>query len=150
MAKRRKTGAYNNQRWYREFLKSVDQGMIAAAEILRAAVVDKFVPGESGELGYIHGDYATGAASDVQIGAPYTREGIRRIRVFTNAERDGRPYPFFWEFGHLDMAPRPFFRDSMEEVASRVAPLMARQITAGSRQVGARTTAGQIELAREL
>jgi hypothetical protein len=148
MAKRgRKTGAYNNQHWYRQFLKSVDRGMVAAAELLQEAVIDKF---ESRDLGYIHGEYATGAAADVQIGAPYTRQGIRRIRVFTAAERDGRPYPFFWEFGHLKMEPRPFFRDSMEEVASRVAPLMARQITAGSRQVGARTTAGQIELAQEL
>jgi hypothetical protein len=100
----------------------VDEAVLAGAAVVQAAVVEKFAERNQG---YKDGKYATGAAATIEIGPLYTRRGVRRADVFTEAFREGKDgpafYPAFWEFGHLNV-----FTLEYERVET-FAPVMAEQ-----------------------
>lgn len=94
-------------------------GLRAAARVQQAALEAEFA---SRGFGYIHGLYATGEASNIQISDIQTKSGQLKIQVYTAAERDGRPYPYFWEFGHNNRFTgqperQPIFQPVLEETA---------------------------------
>lgn len=96
-------------------------GLRAAARVQQAALEAEFA---SRGYGYIHGLYATGEASNIQISDINTQSGELKIQVYTDAERDGRPYPFFWEFGHQNKFTgqtehQPIFQPVLEETAQQ-------------------------------
>ena len=94
-------------------------GLRAAARVQQEALQAEFA---SRGFGYIHGLYATGDASNIKIGDVRTKSGELKIQVYTEAERDGRPYPYFWEFGHQNRFTgqpehQPIFQPVLEETA---------------------------------
>jgi hypothetical protein len=99
--------------------KAYDAGLRAAARVQQAALVAEFA---SRGYGYLNGDYATGRASFIQVGEILAGSGVRRIQVYTDANRNGRPYPFFWEFGHNNPFTKrpehqPIFQPVLEATA---------------------------------
>ena len=108
-----------------ELRRLTDEGVLAGAVVVQRALKDRFA--ERGG-GYLHGKWATGYAADIQVGPLYTRRGVRRADVYTEAHRDGEDgpafYPAFWEFGHYNI-----FTGEDERVPT-FAPVMMEQIGA--------------------
>lgn len=93
-----------NARRDAELRAMIDDGVMAGAEVMAEAVRGKF---EDRDLGYLHGEFATGEAANIQIDGPYTRRGVRRADVYSPAKREGEDgpafYPAMWEFGHYNL-----------------------------------------------
>lgn len=110
----------------RELSQAFEAAILAGAKKQRQAVKEEFAV--SGQ-GFIHGDFATGEAANIQL-APITREDGRVFGgAYTDATRtepnkdgstspftafgvgntggmtlpQGSPYPLFWEFGHYNI-----------------------------------------------
>lgn len=122
----------------RELRALIDEGVMAGAEVMRDAVRDKF---EDRDLGYLHGEFATGEAANIQIDGPYTKRGVRRADVYSPAKREGENgpafYPAMWEFGHYNLWIDPrgqtfvrveTFAPALYENLNSIAGVMARAI----------------------
>ena len=122
-----------NSRRSREVLKAVDAGVIAGAEAMANAVLEYWIA-NAAFPGYTTGDYAKGNAADIQVSPVYTKRGKRQADVYSAANRDGEPYPAYWELGHNNLfTGNPeerveIWRPALEQHADRVGNVMARQI----------------------
>jgi hypothetical protein len=152
MAARRRGKYTRNPRRSREILAAIDAGVLAAAERYREAVLeywDSVAPmSDNGALGYISGEYAMGPASDLKITEVRTSRGKRVADVYSDAERDGHPYPVYWELGHDNYFTKnhevmPIFGPALMFYRSDIVGAMGRQIAArfytGERKGATRT-----------
>lgn len=85
--------------------------------------------------GYTSGDFATGNAADIQITPVYTKRGKRQADVYSAANRDGVPYPAYWELGHDNQITGKYeqveiWRPALEQHADQVGGVIKRQIMA--------------------
>lgn len=115
----------------------IDDGILAGAEAMAEAVREKFAERNNG---FIHGEFATGAAADIEVGPLYTQGGVRRADVFTAAFRDGEDgpayYPAMWEFGHMNHFTQQYervetFGPALAENRDHISGVMARMIGLG-------------------
>lgn len=128
----------------RELNEAFEAAILAGAKKQQKAVQAEFaLHGQ----GYVHGNFATGKASNIQL-APITRVDGRVFGgAYTDATREqrdendpispfkafegetgggsmpsGSPYPLFWEFGHTNVYTRgfvhqPVFQPALERSA---------------------------------
>ena len=149
-----------NKRRDKQTIAAMDKALMVAAQRLYERVEEEFL---SRGGGFKHGFYAKGATLDgLQIGAP-SREGgsigsaartiggKRAIRVFTDAERDGRPYPLFWEVGHENYVTgntekEPVFSVVLEESRNDIIDSIISARPFGTRRSAGAIGAGGIEV----
>jgi hypothetical protein len=137
----RRKGKYTkNPRRDREIIAAIDAGVMAAAEKYREEVIEYWISevgfGVNGHLGYTpEGMSATGTASDIKIGPIERRKGKRVADVYSPGERDGEPYPAFWELGHNNKftnqkEEQPIFGPALFFGRDNMIDAMAKQIRA--------------------
>jgi hypothetical protein len=144
----KKTGYTPNKRRSRELLNVMDSALYGGAEAVLMAIDSEFA---SRNEGFIDGEYATGyAANSNEVTAPFTKRGLRRIRVQNTANREGRPYPVFWEVGWFDengtFHHAPLYEPALMRAMPFVLPSAARQVMRGRTDPGTSTTRGSVEL----
>lgn len=139
MAARRKGKYTPNSRRSRQILSAIDAGVLQAADRYREAVLEywdsQVSMGDNGALGYVHSEYAEGPASDLKISPVRTSRGRRVADVYSDAERDGHPYPVYWELGHENVWTQqweemPIFGPALMFYNQQIVGAMARQIAA--------------------
>lgn len=121
-----------NPRRSKQVLRSIDEGVIAGAQAMADAVLEYWIA-HAPFPGYTSGEFAKGNAADLQITPVYTKRGKRQADVYSAANRDGEPYPAYWELGHDNVITGKherveIFRPALEQNAGVVGQLMARQI----------------------
>jgi hypothetical protein len=138
-----------NRRRSKEVLAILDSALYGGAIAVRDAIDDEFA---SRNNGFKDGTFATDMAANANvISLPFTKDGVRRIRVQNVATRDSRPYPVFWEFKHYNIYTRrtesnPLYEPAMMRAIPFVLPNAARQVKRGRTTVGTETTRGSIEV----
>jgi hypothetical protein len=126
-----------NPNFGRRLTAACQAAVAAAGEVQQFDITSRFAAHGDG---YKSGEYATGEASDIQV-APTTGEsaGTHAVFVFTAANRDGRPYPMFWEKGHenkwtgKEEPPVPYFMDTFESTKQLATEAAAQAFVAATR-----------------
>lgn len=121
-----------NNRRSRAMLQAIDAGVLAGAEAMANAVLEYWIA-NAAFPGYTSGDFAKGNAANIEITPVYTKRGKRQADVYSAANRDGEPYPAYWEFGHDNKITGNYekfeiWRPALEQYADQVGGVMARQI----------------------
>lgn len=124
----------SNKRRSRATLDAIDAGVIAGAEAMANAILEYWIA-NAAFPGYTSGDFAKGNAADIQITPVYTKRGKRQADIYSAANRDGEPYPAYWELGHENVVTGKYerveiWRPAMEQYADQIGNVMARQIGA--------------------
>jgi hypothetical protein len=126
--------------WRREYFARVDEAVVRSGIRLRDEIVARF---QARGLGYTTGNFASGEAADIKLGALETRGGVRRIAVYSPARRYGEDgehnYPAYWELGHFNVFTGRFervetFRPAAEAVADEIPRILVRQFRRGARR----------------
>ena len=120
----------------RQYRAAVDSALVSGALVVMDEIDREF---ESRNDGFQHGWYASdppNARLGVRVDRVRTRDGVRRIQVVNDANRDGHPYPLYWELGHVNLftsayEEAPVMLPAMERAAGRVRSAMIRQLQRG-------------------